>query len=126
MERGEGPWPPEEFQRLDRSRQFWGQMGWTLALAAAAFVTLMPVWLLLLPGSFAHTWEAVLLFGAVLSCGIVGSWARSRGRSAVWGLLGLSCFPGLLVVAFLPRRCGWCGRTGARKTTSCASCGGPL
>ena len=123
---GEGPCPPAEFQRLDLRRQFWGQMGWTLVLAGVALLTLLPLWVLLVPLGLYGDLQWLLVFPAGLSCAVVGCWAKARGRSAAWGLLGLSCLPGILVVAFLPRCCGWCGRPGGRKPGTCADCGGPL
>ena len=95
-------------------------------LVAVMFVMLTPVWGILLVRGQTEVWEGLLLGAAGLSCAVMGSWAKARGRSAAWGLLGLSCLPGLLAVVFLPRCCGWCGRPGRRKPGTCADCGGPL
>lgn len=54
--------------------------------------------------------------------------ARARGRSAGWGLLGLSAFTGWLVVfafavlVFLPGRCPGCGGPTGRRALPCPKC----
>ena len=56
----------------------------------------------------------------------VAFYARSRGRSLVWGLLGaLSCI-GMLILAFLPKGCLNCASRSSYKAKSCERCTGPL
>ncbi|NUN50121.1 MAG: hypothetical protein HUU15_14940 [Candidatus Brocadiae bacterium] len=53
-------------------------------------------------------------------------YARMKGRSWAFGLLGfLSCI-GLLILAVLGKKCGFCGSDAPRSATECGRCRGPV
>lgn len=66
------------------------------------------------------------LGGAVLLIIGLGFYARMKGRSGAWGLLGfLSCL-GILILALIGRRCRKCGTIWSYNSTACATCGSPM
>ncbi len=65
----------------------------------------------------------VLLVGTALLIVGLGFYARSRGQSGVYGLLGLLSCIGLVILAVLPRKCLVC--SGPVKKKKCQHCGAP-
>jgi hypothetical protein len=66
------------------------------------------------------------LAGAVLFMIGMTAYARMRGRSGRWGLLGfLSCL-GFLVLYFLPKRCRHCRSNASFRARECRNCGAPV
>jgi hypothetical protein len=130
MPSGEGPCPAGDFERLIRERQNAGLLGWALGVPGLlllgfglldAFIVIIPSW----PRGELGT-LLMVLSGLGLFCGALACYARCKGRSRAWGLLGLGCLPGLIVILFLPPLCGWCGRAETGRRFNCGICGGPL
>ena len=68
----------------------------------------------------------IQLLGVALLIVGLGFYARMRGRSWAFSLLGLLSCIGLLVLYFLPKRCLHCNTSHSYRVKECTSCGGPL
>jgi hypothetical protein len=123
MERGEGPCPPDEFRERIGRRAAWGTLGWILGIPGI----LAALWGLLEGFALSQTaGRAAILTGQLLFTAALCCYALYKGRGPAWGLLALGCIPGWMVLAFLPSRCGWCGRAERTRRLHCAACGGPV
>jgi hypothetical protein len=63
-----------------------------------------------------------LVGGGLLIAGLT-FYARMKGRSGWWGLMGLLSILGLIILAVLPAHCHNCGQT--VKGNRCKQCGAP-
>ena len=68
----------------------------------------------------------ISLAGTTLVIGGLTFYARMRGRSPVFGLLGLLSCLGLLVLYFLPKSCLSCRLEQGYSTRQCTRCNAPL
>jgi hypothetical protein len=69
---------------------------------------------------------AVTLLGAALIVGGLVFYAKMRGRSPAFGLLGLASCLGLLILYFLPKSCLNCKTSHSYSVKQCKQCGAPL
>jgi len=123
--------PDGEAAKILRQLHVNGLLGWGLG-AAAVILVISGVSLIHGPASaLGSTWEKALKtvsYGGsvLLLLGAVGCFARAKGRSGAWGLLGLGCVFGLVALYFLPSRCLYCGRLEPRRLLRCPGCGAPV
>lgn len=122
--------PSGEYDRLLawlRSRYY---SAWVLGPAGGLFL-LSAWWMQGLNGLPAYgVTQASLLahygIGVVLYMAGVTLYARSKGLSWAWGLMGLGCLFGWAVLLAMPKRCRYCGRSPAGRSLDCRFCGGPI
>ena len=53
-------------------------------------------------------------------------YARMRGRSWLWGLMGLLSILGLIILYFLGKVCSWCDEKNSFRNDTCERCNAPL
>lgn len=116
--------------RIHQEIRFWGLLAWGLALPGLCLLGIA------ITESFTRTIpadpgrEARALFFTLSGLGFYGgglaAYARRKGLPAAWGLMGLSCLLGWLVIRFLPKRCRGCERACGGGTFDCPGCGAPL
>jgi hypothetical protein len=124
--------PGEDWVRLHKDLQFWGLLAWGLVLPglcllaggmieAAAARAMSPIdpWRVRLAAS-------ALFLGLALYCAGLGAYARHKGWHPAWGLLGLSCLLGLIVLRAMPKRCRQCERSNSGGSFDCPGCGAPV
>lgn len=110
----------DEWLRIHKELQFWGHAAMTLTFVGiAAFFTAIGA----RPRELAGTLGVLSL---ILFCAGLAAWAKRKGQSPVWGLMGLSCLVGVLVLRFLPKRCRGCGEARPGGSFDCSGCGAPL
>jgi hypothetical protein len=128
VEPNEGPCPSEAGDRLGEQRREQLVWAWIFGVLGGSMFGIRLY-------SFLHrstgptgigpeqtSWAiAMLIFAVGLSW-----YARSKGRHALWGLLGFGFVFGWLALRFLPSKCGWCGRQEAWRRERCPACGAPL
>lgn len=117
--------PPADYDRILawlRARYYggWGLglIGGLVWLGALVLVDVPPV---RDPAVFAYAGA-----GLVLHTAGVALYARSKGLSWGWAAMSLGCFFGWLVLAWLPKRCRYCGTSPAGRGLDCRCCGGPI
>lgn len=121
----EGPCPPEQRDRLEARRELLVRIAAVLAQVGG----LMIVWGLLYRWplfSMPLSDPIVTVLGLAIFLSATAVFARSKGRSAGWAFLGLGCFFGWLLIAYLPRICRWCGRSCRDRSRVCPDCSAPL
>jgi len=75
------------------------------------------------PGLSLGVFGVLRLLSVVLIVAGLGSYARMKGRSSAWGLLGvLSCI-GLLILALLGKECRNCREKAPSREKECRACG---
>lgn len=126
MEAGEGPCPPDRRARLEANRDCLGQLSGLLGVLGALPLGLVLLGRFLSYGPVASADQGLTLFGLTFFLLATAAYARAKGRSSVWAVLGLGCFFGWLVLAYLPRLCGWCRRPSRVRLAACPDCGGPV
>jgi hypothetical protein len=103
----------DEWLRIHKQLQFWGILGWGLTVTGA--LAMLGVLAVLLTMS-----------GLASFVGGLAAYARHKGLPAAWGLTGLGCILGLIILRFLPKRCRGCERRCAGGAFDCPGCGAPI
>ncbi|HEX7899817.1 MAG TPA: hypothetical protein VF950_18755 [Planctomycetota bacterium] len=116
--------------RIRKNIQFWGELGFVLGIPGVGVLFFGLVSSMVTTDPFDHGAKAqafmAVFAGLVLYCGALAAYARHKGRSFAWGLMGLSCVLGLIVLRFLPKRCRGCERACRGGTFDCPGCGAPI
>ncbi|MBI5368226.1 MAG: hypothetical protein HZA54_14420 [Planctomycetes bacterium] len=66
------------------------------------------------------------LVGVALLIVGFGFYARMRGRSPLWGALGILSCVGLAILYFVPKHCHHCRGSQSYRVATCALCGAPM
>ncbi|WP_437979578.1 hypothetical protein [Sorangium sp. So ce117] len=69
---------------------------------------------------------AITLLGVALFVTALVYYAKMRGRSGAWGIVGLGTCIGLALLYFLPKHCLNCEAKHSYRTKGCDRCGAPL
>ena len=83
------------------------------------------------PSVQAFPWLSAAGFGAQLAGTAMlvvglGLYARKKGRSVLWGGLGLASWIGALILGRMSKSCRQCGASAHRATVRCEVCGGSV
>jgi hypothetical protein len=70
--------------------------------------------------------EAIPPAGAFLFALGLGFGALCKGRSVLWGFLGLLCFIGFIPLHFMDKICRYCRLRGSHRDRRCLRCGAPM
>src|SRR5687768_11732551 len=75
------------------------------------------------PSGLLDAQTAFIGFGlALYICGLC-VWARAKGLSAAWGLLGFSWLLGIILLNYMPKRCRSCSTRCPERFADCPVCG---
>ena len=113
----------DEWLRLHKEGRFWGHLAWVLALPGLLFLGIGTLGLDVGPNLVSLIYVSTGLF---LYCAGLAAYARGKGLHPAWGLMGLSCLLGFVLLRFMPRRCRGCERACAGSAFDCPGCGAPL
>ncbi|WP_437292638.1 hypothetical protein [Sorangium sp. So ce426] len=69
---------------------------------------------------------AISLLGVALFITALVYYAKMRGRSGAWGIVGVVTCVGLALLYFLPKHCLNCAAKHSYRTKGCDRCGAPL
>lgn len=115
--------PGDVWVRLHKDIAFWGMLAWVFSLPGLLFLFTGVAGL----DSGANFVSAVyMLMGLFLYCAGMAAYAVHKGLPPAWGLMGLSCVIGLLILRFMPKRCRNCERACSSAGFDCPGCGAPL
>ena len=70
--------------------------------------------------------EAIPLAGAFLFALGLGFGARCKGRSVLWGFLGLLCCFGFVPLHWMDKICHYCRLRATHRDRRCVRCGAPM
>ncbi|WP_437520332.1 hypothetical protein WME79_26460 [Sorangium sp. So ce726] len=68
----------------------------------------------------------ITLLGVALFITALVYYAKMRGRSGAWGIVGLGTCIGLALLYFLPKHCLNCAAKHSYRSKDCNRCGAPL
>ena len=109
--------------RIHKEVRFWGMLAWVFSLPGLVFLGIGTLGLDVGPNLVSLIY---VLMGLFLYCAGLAAYALCKGLHPAWGLMGLSCLLGFLILRFMPPRCRGCERACAGGSFNCPGCGAPL